>query len=46
MLIREVSIRGTGYGISMAMAVMYFITILLIIGILIKIASRWVFYQE
>ena len=46
MLIREVSIRGTGYGISMAMAVMYFIIILIIIGIIMKLASKWVFYQE
>ncbi len=46
MLIKDEAISGSGYGVSMAMAVIYFITIVLLLAITIKTASRWVFYQE
>lgn len=46
MLVRDEAIMGAGYGVSMAMAVLYFVMILIILGITIKVSSRWVFYQE
>ncbi|MFP4661086.1 MAG: carbohydrate ABC transporter permease [Halanaerobiales bacterium] len=46
MLIREVSMEGAGYGVSMAMAVIYFLSIMILLALIIKIATRWVFYQE
>ena len=45
-LIRSTAFTGAGFGVSMAMAILYFITILLILGIVIKMLSRWAFYQE
>ncbi|MFP4015567.1 MAG: carbohydrate ABC transporter permease [Halanaerobiales bacterium] len=46
MLIRDVYLDGAGYGASMAMAVIYFVTIMLLLAIILKVATRWVFYQE
>lgn len=46
MLIRDTAFTGAGFGVSMAMAILYFITIIIILGIVIKILSRWAFYQE
>ncbi len=45
-LIRDTAFTGAGFGVSMAMAVLYFLVILSILGIILKILSRWVFYQE
>lgn len=46
MLVKDEAIMGAGYGVSMAMAVTYFLMIIIILGITIKVASKWVFYQE
>ncbi len=45
-LIKNTAFTGAGYGISMAMAITYFFLVMLILGIIIKILSRYVFYQE
>ncbi len=43
--IESISNRGH-YGISMAMSVMYFVTIFIVLLVVIGIISRWVFYHE
>ncbi|MEJ6949731.1 carbohydrate ABC transporter permease [Natronospora cellulosivora (SeqCode)] len=45
MLIRSVRLDGN-HGVSMAMSVLYFLVIILILILVLKIANRWVFYQE
>ncbi|MFW5985329.1 MAG: carbohydrate ABC transporter permease [Halanaerobiaceae bacterium] len=45
-MIRSTSIGGAGYGIGMAMSIIYFMTIMVILVITIKIISGWVFYNE
>lgn len=45
-LIRNTAFEGAGFGISMAMAIMYFLTILIMLGVVFKILSGWVFYHE
>lgn len=45
-LIRGTAFGGAGFGISMAMAMLYFLSILSILGIVFKLLSGWVFYQE
>ena len=45
-LIRDTAFTGAGFGVSMAMAILYFLVILIILGLVLKILSRWVFYQE
>lgn len=44
-LIRETMLRGAGYGVSMAMAMLYFLVIGVILLIVFVILSRRVFYQ-
>ncbi|MFW5787841.1 MAG: carbohydrate ABC transporter permease, partial [Halanaerobiales bacterium] len=45
-LIRDTAFRGAGYGASMAMALSYFLILILCLGIIFKIISRYVFYHE
>ena len=45
-LIRQTSFGGGGYGIGVAMAWVYFLVIGIFLLIVLKIISRWVFYQE
>jgi len=46
LLIRETAFTGRGYGVSAAMATMYFAAIAVILGIIFKLVSRYVFYRE
>lgn len=45
-LIRDTAFGGAGYGVSTAMANLYFFTIALLLAITVAISARWVFYQE
>ena len=45
-LIKNTAFEGAGYGVSSAMAIFYFISIAMILAIILKIISRWVFYQK
>ena len=45
-LIRSTAFGGAGYGVSSAMSWIYFLAILVILGITIRIISRNVFYHE
>ena len=45
-LINNSAFRGAGFGVSMGMAIIYFLAIMIILGIIVKIISGWVFYQE
>ncbi|MFW5985512.1 MAG: carbohydrate ABC transporter permease [Halanaerobiaceae bacterium] len=45
-LIRSTAFGGAGFGVSMAMSILYFIAILLLLGIVFKLLSGWVFYHE
>ncbi|MFW6256593.1 MAG: carbohydrate ABC transporter permease [Bacillota bacterium] len=45
-MIRSTSIGGAGYGIGMTMSIIYFMTIMVILVITMKIISGWVFYNE
>ncbi len=45
-LIKDTAFGGAGYGVSTAMANIYFFAIAVILAISIGIISKWVFYQE
>lgn len=45
-LIRTTAFGGAGYGVSLAMSWLYFMAILLILGIAIRIISKNIFYHE
>lgn len=45
-LIQSTAFGGAGYGVSTAMAALYFTAVAVILAIMIKIVSRWVFYHE
>ncbi|MCG8512730.1 MAG: sugar ABC transporter permease [Halanaerobiales bacterium] len=45
-LIRDTAFGGAGYGVSTAMANIYFLAIAVILAISIAIISKWVFYHE
>ena len=45
-LIRSTAFGGAGFGVSMAMSMLYFISILIILGVVFKLLSGWVFYHE
>ena len=45
-LIRSTAFGGAGYGVSSAMSWIYYLAILVILGITIRIISRNVFYHE
>lgn len=45
-LIRNTAFQGVGFGVSAAMATIYFIVIMVILLIITGIFSKWVFYQE
>ncbi|MBZ4666700.1 sugar ABC transporter permease [Mahella sp.] len=45
-MIMDAAFRQSSYGYSSAIAWVYFIAIMLILGIAVGIISRWVFYQE
>ncbi len=45
-IIRDEAFRSAKYGLSSAMAWIYFVAIMLVVGILTGIISRLVFYQE
>lgn len=45
-LIKETAFGGAGYGVSTAMANIYFFAIAIILAISIGIISKWVFYHE
>lgn len=45
-LIRNTAFQGAGFGVSAAMATVYFIVIMVILLIITAVFSRWVFYQE
>ena len=44
-LIRETMLRGAGYGVSMAMAMLYFLAISIILSIVYVVLARRTFYQ-
>ena len=44
-LIRETMLRGAGYGVSMAMAMIYFVAIGLVLLAVFGLLSRRVFYH-
>ncbi|NLM96492.1 MAG: sugar ABC transporter permease [Halanaerobiaceae bacterium] len=46
LLIKDTAFTGRGYGVSTAMATMYFAAIAVILGIIFKVFSRYVFYRE
>ncbi|MFW6021953.1 MAG: carbohydrate ABC transporter permease [Halanaerobiaceae bacterium] len=45
-LIRKTAFAGRGYGVSTAMATIYFVSIALILTIVFKLISGYVFYRE
>jgi len=45
LLIRETMLRGAGYGVSMAMAMLYFLVIGVILFIVFSVLSRRIFYH-
>ena len=45
-LIRSTAIGGAGFGIGMAMSIVYFAAIMIILLITFKVVSSWIFYQE
>lgn len=44
--IRDTAFAGAGFGIGTAMGVMYFAAVTIILAIVVKVLSGWVFYQE
>lgn len=46
MLIEEVSFGGAGFGVGMAMSIIYFAFVALLLGIVYAIISRYVFYNS
>jgi ABC-type sugar transport system permease subunit len=44
--IRATAFGGAGYGVSTAMAFMYFALVSFLITVIVVVVSRWVFYQE
>lgn len=45
-LIQTTAFRGMGYGVSSAMAWIYFVVIAAILAFVVWLVSKWVFYQE
>jgi len=45
-LIKSTAFTGAGYGVSMAMAITYFLIVILLLGIIFKTISNHIFYQE
>lgn len=45
-LIRSTAFGGAGYGVSLAMSWLYFVAILIILGIAINVISKNIFYHE
>lgn len=45
-LIRTTAFGGAGYGVSTAMAFMYFIVVSFLITVAVLISSKWVFYHD
>ena len=45
-LIRSTAIGGAGFGIGMAMSIIYFLAIMIILFLTFKIVSGYIFYQE
>ncbi|MFP4016708.1 MAG: carbohydrate ABC transporter permease [Halanaerobiales bacterium] len=46
LMIREMAFTGKGYGVSTAMATMYFFSIAILLAIVFKVISKYVFYRE
>ncbi|MFP4660890.1 MAG: carbohydrate ABC transporter permease [Halanaerobiales bacterium] len=46
LMIREMAFTGKGYGVSTAMATMYFLSIAILLAIVFKVISKYVFYRE
>lgn len=45
LLIRETMLRGAGYGVSMAMAMIYFVAIAIVLAIVFAVLSKRVYYH-
>ena len=45
-MIRGTAFTGAGFGVSMAMAILYFASIMILLVITFRILSGWVFYHE
>lgn len=45
-MIRSIAFTSQGFGVSTAMAVLYFTVIAAVLGLVLKVVSKWVFYQE
>lgn len=45
-MIRSTAFTSQGFGVSTAMAVLYFIVIAAVLGLVLQVVSKWVYYQE
>ncbi|HLV09772.1 MAG TPA: ABC transporter permease subunit [Halanaerobiales bacterium] len=45
-MIRDATFSGKGYGVSTAMSTLYFLAIALLLGLVFKLISGYIFYRE
>ena len=45
-LIQRTAFGGEGIGVAMAMAIMYFASVAVILGVATAVTSPWVFYHD